>query len=248
MATPFAVAVAASVRDDASVARPDQDSGSEDGAAGGNAAKRSTAHNFTARWRGVGNKFWRSSALASAWSRGTSSGGALTGASRRGSAGTGASSGASVGIGYGGAAGGKLGKGPLESINSIVGNDKGAAAGLTAAQTALQRRQASRFWMGDVFKLLITHLQLLGLLRTIRMDWPSGFEKVISALDQTQPISSWVVMECVYNNIPGGLRPSLARTLTILLLPGGAGGRWPDWRCVFSPHWRQLAPARLKFE
>ena len=45
---------------------------------------------------------------------------------------------------------------------------------------------SSRSWLGPIFKLLITHLQLLGLLRTIKMDWPAGVDKLMRSMDQTQ--------------------------------------------------------------
>ena len=85
---------------------------------------------------------------------------------------------------------------------------------------ALQEAPPSS-WLSNVFKLLITHLQLLGLLRAVRMDWPSGIDKLMAAMDQTQSTSSWVMTECLFAQEAGArLRPSVARTMSILLLPG----------------------------
>ena len=92
--------------------------------------------------------------------------------------------------------------------------------GASAPKHAAKGATPSRFWLPNVFKLLITHLQLLGLLRTIRMDWPSGIDKLMGAMDQTQSLSSWVVMECAFARAGGALRPSVVRALFLLLLPG----------------------------
>jgi hypothetical protein len=52
----------------------------------------------------------------------------------------------------------------------------GTAASDAAASVPVPRR--SQTWLSNIFKLLITHLQLLGLLRGIQMDWPGGLDKV----------------------------------------------------------------------
>jgi hypothetical protein len=53
-----------------------------------------------------------------------------------------------------------------------------SAAGSVGTAGSASSAGSERFWLSNVFKLLITHLQLLGLLRGIRMGWPGGMDKV----------------------------------------------------------------------
>ena len=52
------------------------------------------------------------------------------------------------------------------------------AAERAAAAAAAARR--TRFWVSDILKLLITHLQLLGLLRGLRITWPKDVDDSVS--------------------------------------------------------------------
>ncbi|KAI8467434.1 MAG: hypothetical protein J3K34DRAFT_523752 [Monoraphidium minutum] len=97
-----------------------------------------------------------------------------------------------------------------EVAGSLAGDDGGAQGG--AGQT--------RFWLSNIFKLLITHMQMLGLLRGIRMDWPGGMDKIMGYFDQSSTISFWVVLECSFARAKeGALRPSIIRMIVLLMMP-----------------------------
>jgi hypothetical protein len=57
----------------------------------------------------------------------------------------------------------------------------GPCKGVADVEAAAGVGGAERSWLSNVFKLLFTHLQMLGLLRGIRMDWPDGLDKVRQA-------------------------------------------------------------------
>jgi len=95
-----------------------------------------------------------------------------------------------------------------------------SAAG-AAATTTPPKPYNQRFWVSSIFKLLITHLQMLGLMRGLRVNWPEGVNAALVFFDQTSTVSSWVSLDCSLGNSEhGGLRRSIKRTLALLLLPG----------------------------
>lgn len=87
-----------------------------------------------------------------------------------------------------------------------------------------------RFFVSDVLKLLISHLQMVGLLRGLRIDWSDNVNvgRVMSFFDQTSTVTSWISLDCsLEEDLPvGGVRRSIKRTLVILMLPRewGPGG------------------------
>ncbi|KIZ04125.1 hypothetical protein MNEG_3835 [Monoraphidium neglectum] len=96
----------------------------------------------------------------------------------------------------------------------------GPCKGVADVEAAAGVGGAERSWLSNVFKLLFTHLQMLGLLRGIRMDWPDGLDKVLGFLDQTQAFSTWVSLECSLAGV--GLHPSITRSIILLLMPAAA--------------------------
>ncbi|KAI8472269.1 MAG: hypothetical protein J3K34DRAFT_504194 [Monoraphidium minutum] len=132
-------------------------------------------------------------------------------------------------------AGGKAGSAPGSLSGPAAGDATGAApascgAGgfdvavnsgpLAAPSLAASAVVQRRFWLSNVFKLLITHMQMLGLLRGIRMNWPAGMDQWFGYIDQSQAVSSWVALECSFPRaVEGALRSSVARMMLLLLLP-----------------------------
>jgi hypothetical protein len=118
----------------------------------------------------------------------------------------------------------------LFAPNSAAADDPKAAAAAAAAAARAAARRPYRFWVSDILKLLITHLQLLGLLRGLRINWPEGVDVAawLSFFDQTSTVSSWVSLDCsLGEDEPGAaVRRSVKRTLGLLLMPSEPGGPW----------------------
>lgn len=71
-------------------------------------------------------------------------------------------------------------------------------------------------------QMLVSYMQLLGLLRLIRLDWSEWLRAVFSTftyLDFTSGVSTWVSIECSFEDY-GLLPKSLKRSLVLLLWPG----------------------------
>jgi hypothetical protein len=73
----------------------------------------------------------------------------------------------------------------------------GAAPQAPAASAPKVRHH--KFWLSNIFKLLITHLQLLGLLCNIQIKWPAG-------MDQARPAPRARTARAVCG--PGAPRPT----------------------------------------
>lgn len=69
--------------------------------------------------------------------------------------------------------------------------------------------------------MLVSYMQLLGLLRLIELDWREWLKAVQSTLtylDFTSGVSTWVSVECSFSD--AGLLPkSLKRSLVLLMWP-----------------------------
>ena len=78
----------------------------------------------------------------------------------------------------------------------------------------------TRYWLSPILKQLVTHLQLLGLLRGLRVAWPRALAGSLLALDQASTVTPWVSLDCSLGaDGGGGARRSARRTLAVLLLP-----------------------------
>jgi hypothetical protein len=66
--------------------------------------------------------------------------------------------------------------------------------------------------------MLVNYMQLLGLLRLVRLNWPQKLRSVIGYMDWTSSGSSWVSLECSFNS--WGLPRSVKRSIVLLLWPG----------------------------
>lgn len=82
--------------------------------------------------------------------------------------------------------------------------------------------------------MLVSYMQLLGLLRLVRIDWRDTLSQVLTFLDLTSSASTWVSIEC--SMAEGPLLPrSIKRSLVLLLWPreyfgvlGGKAGGWGE--------------------
>eukprot|EP00878_Enallax_costatus_P001244 GHUV01001388.1.p1 GENE.GHUV01001388.1~~GHUV01001388.1.p1 ORF type:complete len:468 (+),score=94.47 GHUV01001388.1:70-1404(+) len=71
--------------------------------------------------------------------------------------------------------------------------------------------------------MLVSYMQLLGLLRLVRLNWSHWMEQVLKTLtyiDFTSGASTWVSVECSFAE--GALPKSLKRSLVLMLWPLGA--------------------------
>lgn len=69
--------------------------------------------------------------------------------------------------------------------------------------------------------MLVSYMQLLGLLRLIRLDWSVWMRTVMATftyLDFTSGTSTWVSIECSFGG-DGLLPKSLKRSLVLMLWP-----------------------------
>jgi hypothetical protein len=133
-------------------------------------------------------------------------------------------------------------EGAREAAPTLVAGGSGAPAG-KAAGSRVPAPQ-TRYWVASVMKLLITHLQLLGLLRGLRVNWPEAVNGALIFFDQTSTVSSWVSLDCsLSDSDSGGLRRSVKRTVLLLMLPGEwgeaarCGAAWPRWIGVARLRW-----------
>jgi hypothetical protein len=67
--------------------------------------------------------------------------------------------------------------------------------------------------------MMVSYMQLLGLLRLIRLNWSELLWRVLLTMDFTSSTSTWVSLECSFNS-SNSLPHSVARSITLLLLPG----------------------------
>jgi hypothetical protein len=108
-----------------------------------------------------------------------------------------------------------------EPAPTLVAGNGGAAAPPPPAGRPGAPGPNTRYWVASVMKLLITHLQLLGLLRGLRVNWPEAVNGALIFFDQTSTVSSWVSLDCsLSDSDSGGLRRSIKRTVLLLMLPG----------------------------
>eukprot|EP00882_Tetradesmus_deserticola_P033626 GHRQ01038428.1.p1 GENE.GHRQ01038428.1~~GHRQ01038428.1.p1 ORF type:complete len:245 (+),score=75.65 GHRQ01038428.1:722-1456(+) len=68
--------------------------------------------------------------------------------------------------------------------------------------------------------MLVNYMQLLGLLRLVRLNWPQLLYTIIGFMDLTSSGSSWVSLECSFSS--WGLPRSVKRAIVLLLWPVGA--------------------------
>jgi hypothetical protein len=69
--------------------------------------------------------------------------------------------------------------------------------------------------------MLVNYMQLLGLLRLVRLNWPQVLHNVAEFMNYTDFTSSgstWVSLECSFNS--WGLPRSIKRSIVLLLWPG----------------------------
>lgn len=74
--------------------------------------------------------------------------------------------------------------------------------------------------------MLVNYMQLLGLLRLVRINWVEQLTKILTYLDFTSGATTWVSVECSLS--PDGTVPrSVMRSIIVLLWPrkceGGGG-------------------------
>ncbi|GBF89398.1 hypothetical protein Rsub_01970 [Raphidocelis subcapitata] len=95
------------------------------------------------------------------------------------------------------------------------------AADAAAAAAGAQKTPQRRFWASAVLKGLVTHLQLLGLLRGLRIDWPAPVNAALTFFDQTSAATTWVSLDCSMREDGGGggARRAVKSTIGMLLLP-----------------------------
>jgi hypothetical protein len=73
-------------------------------------------------------------------------------------------------------------------------------------------------------QMMVSYMQLLGLLRLIRLNWSELLRRVLLTMDFTSSTSTWVSLECSFGSSSSSLPRSVARSITLLLLPGWWGG------------------------
>ncbi|WIA16706.1 hypothetical protein OEZ85_013362 [Tetradesmus obliquus] len=105
---------------------------------------------------------------------------------------------------------------PTES--SVDDGAAGAAACTAAGQV---RRRSFKFWHTDVLIMMVSYMQLLGLLRLIRLNWSQLLWHVLLFMDLTSSTSTWGSLECSFSS-SSSLPRSVARSITLLLLPVAA--------------------------
>jgi hypothetical protein len=79
-------------------------------------------------------------------------------------------------------------------------------------------------WIADMFKLLTSHLQLLGLLRPLRIKWPEALQKLLQHVDPSSALMAWARLDCSMAEAdrPGAPRRSIQRSVVLLLSPGAS--------------------------
>lgn len=84
-----------------------------------------------------------------------------------------------------------------------------------------------------LLQMLVNYMQLLGLLRLVRINWAEQLSKLLVYLDLTSGATTWVSVECSLD--PYAMTPrSVARSIIVLLWPckwfgmfgWGRSGRW----------------------
>lgn len=78
-------------------------------------------------------------------------------------------------------------------------------------------------------QLLVSHVQMIGVLRNLQMQWPDALQKMVIYFDQTQSTNTWVSLDCSMTDLSDGatqVRRSVKRSLALLLLPGRFCAPW----------------------
>jgi len=66
--------------------------------------------------------------------------------------------------------------------------------------------------------MLVNYMQLLGLLRLVRINWAEQLSSMLTYLDFTSGATTWVSVECSMNN-SGSVPRSARRSVVVLLWP-----------------------------
>jgi hypothetical protein len=70
--------------------------------------------------------------------------------------------------------------------------------------------------------MLVNYMQLLGLLRLVRINWAEQLSKMLVYLDFTSGATTWVSVECSLDPY-SGIPRSVARSIVVLLWPRECG-------------------------
>lgn len=79
--------------------------------------------------------------------------------------------------------------------------------------------------------MLVNYMQLLGLLRLVRINWAAQLRQLLVYLDFTSGASTWISLECSLSDDDGSssLPRSVRRSIVVLLWPRKL---WRGWREV----------------
>ncbi len=80
-----------------------------------------------------------------------------------------------------------------------VSTSNGVTCKAAAQLPAPLLRPVTKIWLSDLFKMLVTHLQMLGVLRNLKLSWPSAMQSVLIYFDQTQAVTTWWVLHHLVN-------------------------------------------------
>jgi len=110
----------------------------------------------------------------------------------------------------------------LESQLSTVASECHLPDSVVKAMVASNRKgglmfplRVDKYYVSDILKLLMSHLQMLGIMRLMGLSWPSTVENILTYTDQSLPVIGWISIECIMS--PFGMRRSIKRTLLQLL-------------------------------
>jgi hypothetical protein len=70
-----------------------------------------------------------------------------------------------------------------------------------------------------LLQLLTSHLQLLGLLRPLRIKWPEALQKLLQHVDPSSALMAWARLDCSMADA-AAVRRSVQRSVVLLLTPG----------------------------
>lgn len=88
--------------------------------------------------------------------------------------------------------------------------------------------------------MLVNYMQLLGLLRLVRINWAEQLTALLTYLDFTSGAATWVSVECSLTD-DGAVPRSVMRSIIVLLWPreqeDGEGGCGWDHGWVLTPLW-----------
>eukprot|EP00775_Hariotina_reticulata_P009586 gene9586-9749_t len=87
-----------------------------------------------------------------------------------------------------------------------------------SSEATVAGRRSFKFWHPDVLTMMVSYMQLLGLLRLIRIKWPPYVRQLFIFMDFTSGVATWVSLACSLNDRPGMPR-SIQRVIFLLLWP-----------------------------